>query len=309
MKIVFMGTPDFAVQFLDSIQNEPSFELVGVVTQPDRPAGRGRKITAPPVAQKANALGIKLFQPEDLKSDDFYNDLAELEADLFVLVAYSILPERIVNLPRLGSINVHTSLLPKYRGAAPIQHAVLNGDALTGISIFKLDKKMDHGPLLAQLEIPIDYTDTSLSIFEKFESKGPDFLINTLQDYKAGKSKLVEQDHSLACGAPKLKKEMGRLDFNLEAAKLHNLIRGMFPWPGTYCELNNKKFKITAALPDQNRSCSKTPGSLDLFEKKLYVACKDQWLELIQVQLEGKKPVSGADFARGAQNFSELTLS
>ncbi|MDB9744244.1 methionyl-tRNA formyltransferase [Fibrobacterales bacterium] len=308
MKIVFMGTPDFAVQFLDSIQNEPSFELVGIVSQPDRPSGRGRKLTAPAVAQKATELGINLFQPEDLKSDEFYNDLAKLEADLFVLVAYSILPERIVNLPKFGSINVHTSLLPKYRGAAPIQHAVLNGDSLTGISIFKLDKKMDHGPLLAQLEIPIEYTDTSLSIFEKFEDKGPGFLISTLHKYKEGKSVLVEQDHTLACGAPKLKKEMGKLDFTLDAEKLHNLIRGMFPWPGTYCELNNKKFKVTVALPDTTRACNKAPGTLDLFEKKLFVACKNYWLELIQVQLEGKKPVSGADFARGAQNFSTLVL-
>lgn len=299
MKIVFMGTPAFAAFFLESLLKTPH-EIACVVTQPDRPAGRGRVLTPPPVKEVALAAGIPVLQPDDLKSEEFENALREYQADLFVVVAYSILPQKILTLSRFGALNVHGSLLPKYRGAAPVQRAIANGELQTGVTVFLLDEKMDHGPVLERRIVPIDIQDTTATLLEKMQIPGFEALLSAINALENGTQKFLEQEHTEATPAPKLKKEEGKIDFNLSALEIHNRIRAFSPWPGGYASLQGKTiyFRKTS-VPE--KSMNLKPGEAKIEKDSLYVGTSNGVLEILSLQVEGKREMLVADFLRGLQ--------
>lgn len=299
MKIVFMGTPAFAAGFLESLLSS-KHEVLAVVTQPDRPAGRGRTLTPPPVKVLAQEKGLKVIQPEDLKSMEFDAELRALNADLFVVVAYSILPKNILGASRLGAVNVHGSLLPKYRGAAPVQRAIAAGDKESGVTVFLLDEKMDHGPVLERRVIPIDHQDTSATLLDKMLAPGCEALAAAIDALESGNPQFLPQSHDQATPAPKLKKEEGKLDFSKSANELHDRIRAFSPWPGGYATLNGKNAYIrTTDTP--NVSYSLEPGQVKFDSNRMFVGTGGGILEVLTIQLEGKREMPVADFVCGLQ--------
>lgn len=306
MKIIFMGTPEFASHFL-SYLNQSSHEVVAVVTQPDRPAGRGKLLTSPPVKMLAEQLGIPVIQPQDLKSPEFESALSEYKADIFVVVAFSILPRKILSASRFGALNIHGSLLPKYRGAAPVQWAIARGEAKTGVTVFLLDEKMDHGPILEQREILIENQDTSDSLLQKMVEPGCDALMSALQKIESENTIFIPQNHEQATSAPKLKKEDGLLDFDATALELHNRIRAFSPWPGGYATLNGKKiyFRKTEVSKEKR---SLTPGQILIEGNHFFVGTGSGVLSLLEMQTEGRKSMPASDFARGLQQRTGLVF-
>ncbi|MGL1936574.1 MAG: methionyl-tRNA formyltransferase [Fibrobacterales bacterium] len=308
MNVVFMGTPDFSVSFLNRVR-EAGHTVSAVVTQPDRPKGRGRKLQAPPVKEAALELNIPVMQPESLKDDQFCAELSALKPDLFVVVAFSILPQKVLAIPTQGSINVHGSLLPKYRGAAPVQWAVANGDTESGVTVFLLDEKMDHGPVLEVKKCPIAIEDTAETLFEKIMHIGCDALDSALHKIDTGDYTPLEQNHEKATSARKLKKEDGLIDWTAPTATIYNLIRGFFPYPVCYSYLEGKTFRIRTArlVPD---IVSQGTAGLLFFnsEKELFVNTSDGVLQIIELQLEGKKAMGVVDFYNGLQNREGLQL-
>ncbi|PBC73892.1 methionyl-tRNA formyltransferase [Fibrobacter intestinalis] len=301
-----MGTPVFAAHFLEHLHSG-SHQVVAVVTQPDRPVGRGRVITPPPVKEKALALGIPVLQPASVKEDSFAEELLRYQADIFVVVAFSILPKRVLGCAKFGAVNVHGSMLPQYRGAAPVQWAIANGDKMTGVSIFLLDEKMDHGPILEQRKIPIGPYDTEEDILNKMVAPGCEALDSALQRIFEGKCEsLSEQDHANASPAPKLKKEDGKIDFSQSAQQIHNRIRAFFPWPGGFCKFNGKiaYFRKTDVVKD----LAIPPGFVRNEKDRLLVGTGNGTLEVLEIQLEGKRPMPAADFLRGIQNKNQENL-
>lgn len=303
-----MGTPEFSASFLQALLAS-HHQVVAVATQPDRPAGRGRQLCPPPVKEAAIAAQIPVFQPENLREPEFADALRQLNADVFVVVAYSILPKSILEIPRLGSVNVHTSILPKYRGAAPVQHALLKGETKVGMSIFRLDEKMDHGPILAQWTTPVDPEENYSEVMARFESAGPEFLLQTLELLQSD-TPAITQDHSQACGAPKLRKEDGLLDFNRTVSELHNQVRALCSWPVAYAYLSGKAMRVHRSSSISQDLGPALPGTLNSPDgKTLWVRCSDSWMELLRVQPEGRKEVSGGEFWRGLQNKEDLCLT
>lgn len=307
MKIVFMGTPEFAACFLKYLKESDFADVVGVVTQPDRPAGRGRVLTPPPVKSLALEYGLPVLQPTDLKAPEFEEELRAFGADLFVVVAYSILPKNILGVAKFGAVNVHGSMLPKYRGAAPVQRAIADGLPSTGVTVFRLDEKMDHGPILAQREIIIDHQDTTASLLEKMVAPGCEALDDAINQLITGTEKDLTQDHAQASGAPKLKKEEGLIDFNLPARVIHNRIRAFNPWPGGYGKLGGRMVYLRVTDTPENGP-SLTPGAVAFKDKRFYVGTGEGLLEVIEIQAEGKKPMPVADFMRGIQNHDGLSF-
>lgn len=307
MKIVFMGTPEFAACFLKYLKESDFADVVGVVTQPDRPAGRGRVLTPPPVKSLALEYGLPVLQPVDLKAPEFEEELRAFGADLFVVVAYSILPKNILGVAKFGAVNVHGSMLPKYRGAAPVQRAIADGLPATGVTVFRLDEKMDHGPILAQREIIIDHQDTTASLLEKMVAPGCEALDDAINQLITGTEKDLTQDHAQASGAPKLKKEEGLIDFNLPARVIHNRIRAFNPWPGGYGKLGGRMVYLRVTDTPENGP-SLTPGAVAFKDKRFYVGTGEGLLEVIEIQAEGKKPMPVADFMRGIQNHDGLSF-
>lgn len=304
MKIIFMGTPAFAAHFLEHLAKGPH-QIVAVATQPDRPFGRGRVLTAPPVKSKALELGIPVLQPASVKDPSFAEDLQRWNADLFVIVAFSILPKAVLSCSKLGAINVHGSLLPKYRGAAPVQWAIANGDSETGVSVFLLDEKMDHGPLLEQRKITIELQDTAESILGKMVAPGCEALDSALSRLEQGiVQDLPAQDHEKASPAPKLKKEDGKIDFSKSAKEIHDRIRAFCPWPGGFCDFRGKTayFRKTDVKSGQ----SLEPGVARFVDGNLWVGTGNGILEVLEIQLEGKRNMSAAEFYRGLQQKDEL---
>ncbi len=297
MKIVFMGTPAFAASFLDTLC-QSKHEICAVVTQPDRPAGRGRTLTPPPVKVLAESKQIEVLQPTDLKDPDFENKLRQYQADLFVVVAYSILPKNVLGASRLGAVNVHGSLLPKFRGAAPVQRAIASGAAETGVTIFLLDEKMDHGPILKQRLIPIAHDDTSASLLEKMVTPGCEALLAALESLETGTPEFLIQNHELATPAPKLKKEEGRLDFSKSALCLHNQIRAFSPWPGGYTQLVGKTVYLRKT-DTPSVTYSLKPGAIRFEGDRMFVGTGNGILEILSIQAEGKREMSPADYKRG----------
>lgn len=295
MKIVFMGTPDFAVPSLKALLDSGE-TVTGVFTQPDKPKGRGHHLQPPPVKMAAEEYGIPIFQPVSLRKDETLEELKALEPELIVVVAYGkILPRAVLELPRFGCINVHGSLLPKYRGAAPIQWTVLNGDPVGGVTTMFMADGIDTGDMLLKAETPVGENETASELYERLSYMGAELLMKTLSALKDGTLHPEPQDEAVATHAPMLTKEMGRLDFTKPSVELHHLICGLSGWPCAYTELDGKRLKVY-----RSRLCEAVgkPGEI-LDSKRFVVGCGSGALELLEVQYEGSKRMPGDAFLRG----------
>jgi methionyl-tRNA formyltransferase len=306
VKLVFCGTPRFAVPTLVAL-HDAGHEVVLAVTQPDRPVGRAQELVAPPVKQQALALGIPVTQPDKIRNNaDFRAQLESIAPDAIIVVAYGrIIPPWMLTLPRHGCINLHGSLLPRYRGAAPIQWAIAMGETITGNTTMLLEEGLDTGPILLQRAVTISPGQTAVELYEEMALGGAPLVVETLEGLAAGTIEPQTQDHSRATLAPLLTREDGRMDFSVfTATQLKNRSRGFQPWPGAFTLLNGKKLVVhrtdVAAIPPSDAHRAAEGGQLVVSDHRMFVACAgNTWLELIELQLEGKKRLSAADFLRG----------
>ncbi len=308
MLLVFCGTPQFAVPTLEKLAAAGhSFPLV--VTQPDRPRGRGMEMAISPVKGAAIRLGLAVLQPANVKSNaQFHDQLAAIHPDAIIVVGYGrIIPQWMIDLPRLGNLNLHASLLPKYRGAAPIQWAIASGESATGVTTMRIDAGLDTGDILMQSEIPIAREDTSETLGPKLASIGADLMVQTLRGLESGQVHATRQDHSRATLAPILKKEDGRMDFTRSANDLFNRLRGFQPWPGAFTMFKGKTLQVHRAQPAQV-SARGMPGQISVLGAYLFVVCGNHnhesqnpgtMLELIEVQIEGKRRMTAQEFING----------
>ena len=295
MNIVFMGTPDFAVPCLQKLL-DAGYPVTGVFTQPDKPKGRGYKLVPPPVKELAMAHDIPVFQPASLRNDEAYELLKSCAPDLIVVVAYGkILPKRVLELPQYGCINVHASLLPRYRGAGPIQWAILNGESETGITTMYMGEGLDTGDMLEQVKTPIGENETADELYTRLSKMGAETLLVTLQKLDADALLRTPQDDSLSCYAPILDKSLCPFDFNKTARELHNQIRGLSSWPAATTTYKGKRLKV---YESRLVSMSGQPGEI-LDTKRFIVACKEGALQLVSVQYEGGRRMNGDAFLRG----------
>jgi methionyl-tRNA formyltransferase len=310
VKLVFCGTPRFAVPTLEALI-AAGHEIALVVSQPDRPVGRAQQLTAPPVKKTALAAGLEVTQPEKIKYNaEFRERLETIAPDAIVVVAYGrIIPPWMLELPRLGCINLHASLLPKYRGAAPIQWAVAMGETVTGNTTMLLEEGLDTGPILLQREIPIISQQTAADLFDVLAKDGAPLVVETLAGLNAGTIKPKPQDQARATLAPILDREDGRMDFSARTAtEIWNRWRGFQPWPGAYATLEGKKL-IAHQLRVAPNTAVGEPGTVDLTDHRLQVACaQNTWIEIVELQLEGKKRMAASDFLRGAGLRSGIRL-
>jgi methionyl-tRNA formyltransferase len=299
MKLAFCGTPKFAVGTLEAVI-AAGHEVALVVTQPDRAAGRGMQVQVGAVHDAAARLGLPVTQPEKIKkNEDFRAQLEAIEPDAILVVAYGrIVPDWMLALPRFGCINLHGSLLPKYRGAAPIQWAVANGETLTGVTTMRLDAGLDTGPMLLAQVVAVAPEATAEDLFESLAAVGAKLMVKTLGRLEEGRLEPVEQEHQDATLAPILTKDDGRMDFSRSAKELVNRWRGFQPWPGAWTTLRGKKL-ITHRLCEAAGVCEQ--GCAEVESGRLFVGCKDSRLELIEVQMEGKKRMMAGEFLRGFQ--------
>ncbi|MEZ4666804.1 MAG: methionyl-tRNA formyltransferase [Anaerolineae bacterium] len=298
-KVVFMGTPDFAVPVLEQLIAH--YEVIGVVTQPDRPAGRNRQLQASPVKQTAIEYHIPVFQPEKLRRAEAIEDLKKWQPDLYVVAAFGqILPQSVLDIPPMGSINVHASLLPRWRGAAPIQAAIRAGDSETGVTIMKMDAGLDTGPMLSKRAIPILPDETGQSLHDKLAVLGGELLIDTLPGYISGEIQPQPQPDDGMTYAGMVKKEEGNIDWTQDASSIERLIRAFTPWPGTYCFWNGQQVKIlSASVVSGNADAGKvitTPNGIA-------VGTGSGLLQLGQLQLAGRKAMNAKEFVRGHADF------
>lgn len=305
MRIVFLGTPEFATTSLKAI-HESGHSVVGVVTAPDKPAGRGQQLHTSDVKKFALENELPLFQPEKLRDEHFLNELKKLHADIFVVVAFRMLPEVVWNMPKLGTVNLHGSLLPNYRGAAPIQWAVINGETTTGCTVFQLTHEIDTGDILKQEKMTIAQNETSGELYERMMHAGAKLLVEALNEIELGKSEPLNQNlvkQNELKPAPKLEKEHGRINPNLSPETIHNLVRGVTPIPGAFTTVQGKVMKVHAGKPlIQNHNF--THGSFVSDGKtELKIAVNGGFYELIEVQLEGKKRMLVEEFLRGNNNL------
>ena len=305
MKIVFMGTPEFAVGALEKII-EAGHQVVSVVTQPDKPKGRGKELQMTPVKICAMAHAIPVFQPVKIKAPEAVKILREYEADIFVVAAFGqILSEEILAMPKYGCVNIHASLLPKYRGAGPIQWAIIDGEKKTGVTIMQMDKGLDTGDMLLQKEVEIDKRETGDSLHDKLAAAGAELIVEALPQIEAGKLTPRRQNDEESCYAKMLHKSMGKIDWNMPAEKLDCLIRGLLSWPGAYTVFRGKNLKIweeEPVLPGEllAEPLEAEPGGIVRVEKDaFYVQCGDGILRVLSVQMEGKKRMSVRDFLLG----------
>jgi methionyl-tRNA formyltransferase len=302
VKIVFMGSPELAKTVLEALVK--NYPVIGVVTQPDRPAGRGKVLTPPPVKVFAQEQGIEVIQPQRLKEPEAQAQLHAWEPDVIVVAAFGqILRQNVLDLPKFGCVNVHGSLLPRWRGAAPIQAAILHGDAETGITIMKMDAGIDTGDMLTKAVVKIEPDDNTLTLSEKLARAGADLLIKTLPDYLDGKIEPQKQDEALATYAGMIKKEEGLLDFTKSAGELERQIRAFYPWPGTSIMVNGLPVKIHAAhvVP----SIKKSSNPRIRLDGLPAIQTADGLLVLDLVQPAGKKPMPGDVYLRGAHSWED----
>jgi methionyl-tRNA formyltransferase len=306
-RVVFFGTPEFAVPSLQALLEGPD-EVVGVVCQPDRPAGRGQRLHAPPVKELARAQGIPIVQPEKLRDVGFAETMRAWSPDIAVVAAYGrILPKEILAVPRLGCINVHASLLPKYRGAAPIQWAILRGEECTGVTIMQMNERMDEGDILLQVKTPIGSEETYGELQQRLSSIGARALMEALSKLHEGTLVPVPQDHVAASLAPMIKKEQGEIRWHLSAEEISRQIRAFNPWPSAYTWLEEKLLKVHAALP--RRSSAPAPaGTVIATGETIDVATGDGVLAVTELQMEGRKRLSAREFSRGRLIASGMRL-
>jgi methionyl-tRNA formyltransferase len=309
MILVFCGTPRFAVPTLEKLV-ETGHAVPLVVTQPDRPRGRGMELTVSPVKEAARRLGLPITQPDKIKSNDqFQKQLAAIHPDAIIVVGYGrIIPQWMIDLPRLGNLNLHASLLPKYRGAAPIQWAIASGESITGVTTMRIDAGLDTGDILLQRELPIEPDDTTETLGSRLAAIGPDLMVDTLQKLENGQIVPTPQDHTKATIAPILKKEDGRIDFSMNAIRIYNRLRGFQPWPGAYTTYRRRNLAVLAAavhLDDKpvftlHEDLAVSDGTIVVVAHRIFVYCHgDTWLELLEVQPEGKRRMSAREFING----------
>jgi len=305
MILVFCGTPSFAVPTLERLV-EAGHSVALVVTQPDRPRGRGMEVAVSPVKNAAIRLGIAALQPVTIKNNaEFRDQLAAIGPDAIIVVGYGrIIPQWMIDLPRLGNLNLHASLLPKYRGAAPIQWAIASGKSVTGVTTMRIDAGLDTGDILMQREIPIAREDTSETLGSTLASIGAALMVETLHGLGNGQVRPTPQDHSQATLAPILKKEDGRMDFARSAKDLFNRLRGFQPWPGAFTMFKGKTLQVHRAQPLQD-AAKLTPGEVVVEGTRLFVGCgkddkdADTTLEFFEIQLEGKRRMTAQEFING----------
>ena len=296
MRVVFMGTPDFSVPALERIATE--HEVVAVVTQKDKPKGRGQSVGYTPVKESALKLNIPIYQPDKVKEESFVEELRELNPDVIVVIAFGqILSNDILTLPKYGCINVHASLLPKYRGAAPIQWAVIDGEEKSGVCTMKMDEGLDTGDIIDVDEITLDPKETGGSLFDKLSKLGGELILKTLQNLEFGKATFIKQDDSKSTYAKKMTKELGHIDFTKDAESIERLIRGLNPWPSAFTYLDGKVMKIwDADVVDAGG----VPGTVISEDKdSVVIARGSKALKVNELQLEGKKRMKASDFLNG----------
>jgi methionyl-tRNA formyltransferase len=299
MRLVFLGTPAFAVPSLDRIV-EAGHNVLAVVTQPDRPRGRGQNAAPPPVKQAALRLGLEVYQPERVRRPEAVDFLRRLVVDAMVVVGYGqIIPQSVIDLAPLGIINVHGSLLPLYRGAGPVQWAILNGETLTGVTTMRIDAGLDTGDMLLKAETKIAPDENAVELGQRLATMGADLLVETLAGLAEGRIVPQKQDHAQATYAPMLKKEDGRIDWSRSAQAIHNQVRGLQPWPGASTVFRGRTLHIwKSRLAGGNLPQAAVPGTL-VSVKPPVVTCGEGDLELVEVQIEGRKRIPAADFANG----------
>lgn len=308
LRIVFLGTPEFAVESLDRIHSA-GYDIAAVVTMPDKPAGRGHKLLQSPVKQWAVAHDIKVLQPVRLKDQAFVDELRSLNANLFVVIAFRMLPEVVWRMPELGTFNLHASLLPRYRGAAPINHAVMNGDTKTGVTTFFLKHEIDTGDIIAQQSIEIAPDEDAGSVHDRLMLLGADLTLATLRSIVDGTLRTISQDELLTAGeeptpAPKIFRETCEIDWNRSADEIHNHVRGLAPYPAAWTRLTlpgqtgATEMKVLKVAPDSNTSLD--AGQVIVDHGRLIVGCAGQTaVEILQLKPEGKRAMAAADFLRG----------
>jgi len=299
LRIAFLGTPEFAVPSLERLAGA-GFDITAVVTQPDRPKGRGKKLTAPPVKEAALRLGLPVHQPERLKRPEVTEFFRDLDVEAMAVVAYGkIIPQSIIDIPPLGLVNVHSSLLPLYRGAAPMQWAIARGETKTGVTTMLIEAGLDSGDILLVRETAIGPDENAVELSRRLAPMGADLLVESLRGLKEGTITPRPQDHERATLAPMLKKEDGLIDWRWPAAKIHNRVRGFQPWPGAYTHFRGQVLHIwRSGLTGRRPAVS--PGTIETGRGRLYVACgEDSVLEILEVQLQGKKRIPAKAFLNG----------
>lgn len=291
---VYFGTHDFAATILQGLADSPFIEVAGVVTQPDKPTGRHQAMAQSPVKQLARKNSISIFQPVSFNNFDISSFRS---FNLSIVCQYGlIIPKNILNIPTKGSINVHASLLPKYRGASPIQYTLMNGEKETGITIMLMDEKMDHGPILAQDKISIDPDDTCGVLSDKLAKLGNELLLNTIPNWTNGKIAPQEQDNSQATFTKILKRDDGRLSFDKTAEQIYNLYRGLTPWPGIWTMWEGKRIKLLRVKPSPETTA---PGQVMVKDASIYIGCVDGSIQVLELQMEGKKAMDAQAFLQG----------
>ena len=304
MNLVFMGTPEFALPTLRALQ-EAGHGIRAVFTQPDQPAGRGGQLTAPPVKRAALALALPVHQPPRIRTPEVFDLLKLLEPETVVVVGYGkILPQHILDLPRRGCINLHASLLPRYRGAAPVQWAIIRGETVSGVTTMRMDAGLDTGDILLARETPIEPEEDAISLGHRLSEIGAALMLETLEGLERDTLTPLPQNHALATSAPILKKEDGRIDWSQPARDIANRVRGLVPWPGAFTTFRDSLLHLWRACPEVTTPphASLPPGTLRVEGKHLLAACgQGTWLELDEVQREGRQRLPAADFLNGVR--------
>lgn len=297
MKIVYMGTPEFAVYGLKAIV-EAGHEVAAVITQPDKAKGRSKALVPTPVKKQAMEYGIPVYQPEKVREDNVVDILNKIAPDVIVVAAYGqILPESILSIPPYGCINIHASLLPKYRGAAPIEWSIIDGEKTTGVTTMYMEKGLDTGDMIEKIEVSIENTDTGASLHDKLAAAGAELIVSTLKAVENGTATRTKQDDEKSCYAKMLSREMGNIDFSCDASYIERLIRGLNPWPCAYTALDGKNLKIFKADVVEK---SGNPGEIiEVTRKTFTVACGKDALVIRNLQPEGKKPMDTVAFLNG----------
>ena len=318
LRIVFLGTPEFAVESLDALVSG-GYNIVGVVTMPDKIGGRGHKVIESPVKQYAVAHGLKLMQPANLKEPEFVEELRSLNADLQIVIAFRMLPEIVWSMPPMGTFNLHASLLPKYRGAAPINRAVMNGETETGVTTFFLKHEIDTGDIIQQVAVPIEIDDDVESVYDRLMHLGASLVIETVEAILAGTVKPIEQEKLLTTGeeptpAPKIFKEDCRIDWTKTSWEVYNHIRGLSPYPAAWSAFvdaqgTEYQFKVfKTSHPEKFQSSPVAPRTIEYTKHTIKIACADGFIEILSLQLAGKKRMSSDEFLRGF-NLEDKKLS
>ena len=297
MRVVFMGNPEFAIPTLKLLQKS-RHDLLAVVSNKPKPMGRGRVLSSTPVGQFAKENKIKLLEPDNLNAIDFQSQLKNLEVDIFLIVAYRILPEKIIEIPKYGAINLHVSLLPKYRGAAPIQWALMNGDTETGVTIFQIDNKVDTGDILAQEKFPIHKDDNMWTLGTRLCNSGAEIMIDVIEKIEEGSIEILKQNQASVSFAPKITKKMRCINWSWSATKIHNWVRGLSPYPSMYTILNGRNVKIFKTFIE--KSSIRKPGAIiNINHNSILIGTGKNLLGLLEIQLEGKKKLSIEKYLKG----------